>query len=376
MNTADAISFLKQCLALPSVNGSDDEGKMAEFLSDYLRKAGAESTVQRIDGKHANVIARLVGKQAATIVWNGHLDTVPYGARESWHSDPAVPKERDGRIYARGASDMKSGLAGMVYVLGEIAASGTLLEKTIVFFGTCDEEKGGLGAAKILEAGLLPEAELLLIGEPTGCDLGVAQKGCIWMEVQVKGITSHASYPWQGANALEYGFRALTELKDFVVSFSHPVLGNATAQITMGNGGIAPNMVPDDASFLLDMRTVPGIDLGGIQKKWQEITARITQETGGRITFQTEIKNHRRALEIGEDNAWAGSLEQLIREERGACSRVGINYFTDASMLLRQSEMPVLLFGPGEADMAHKTDEYVEVKKYLDYVQILEKAFA
>jgi succinyl-diaminopimelate desuccinylase len=196
------------------------------------------------------------------------------------------------------------------------------------------------------------------------------------MEVQVKGITSHASYPWQGANALEYGFRALTELKDFVVSFSHPVLGNATAQITMGNGGIAPNMVPDDASFLLDMRTVPGIDLGGIQKKWQEITARITQETGGRITFQTEIKNHRRALEIGEDNAWAGSLEQLIREERGACSRVGINYFTDASMLLRQSEMPVLLFGPGEADMAHKTDEYVEVKKYLDYVQILEKAFA
>lgn len=375
MSTENAVSFLKECLAVPSVNGSDDEGKMAEFLCKYFLSCHAQAQVQPIDETHANVIASIPGTWEGTIIWNGHLDTVPYGARESWHTDPAVPVEKDGRIYARGASDMKGGLAGMAYVFGKLAASGIRPEKTLVFAGTCDEEKGGLGAARLLEAGLFPEADLLLVGEPTGCDLGTAQKGCIWLEVQVKGITSHAAYPWQGKNALEYGFEALMELKRFVASFSHPVLGSATAQITMTQGGIAPNMVPDEASFLLDVRTVPGLDLDRVLEKWEEITGRLDGESDGGIRFQTEVKNHRMALEIEEDHPWVLRLEKLVQETRGSCSRIGINFFTDASVFRRQSRVPVLLFGPGEPDMAHKPDEYVDIGKYLDYIRMLERAF-
>ena len=162
------------------MNGADNEGAVAEFIANYLKEKHIDAFVQQIDETHANIIAKLEGKSSETVVWNGHLDTVPYGNTEEWNTDPSIPVERNGRIYARGASDMKSGLAAMVYLLGEIGESGEKPEQTILFLGTCDEEKSGLGAEKILEEIDLSSGSLLLIGEPTGCKLGVAQKGCIW----------------------------------------------------------------------------------------------------------------------------------------------------------------------------------------------------
>ena len=122
--------------------------------------------MQYIDDRHANVLAVIPGKSGKNVIWNGHLDTVPYGDEDEWDAEPSVPAQRDRKIYARGASDMKSGLAAMVYLLGELGKSGEKPEKGIYFWGTCDEEKGGIGAKKILEGRQIPDAELLLIGEP------------------------------------------------------------------------------------------------------------------------------------------------------------------------------------------------------------------
>ena len=106
--------FLNKVLSIGSVNGSDDERILAEFLANYLKACGVNAVVQEIGKKHANVIAMLEGKSEEKIIWNGHLDTVPYGKISEWSTDPAVPVKKNGCIYARGASDMKSGLAGMV----------------------------------------------------------------------------------------------------------------------------------------------------------------------------------------------------------------------------------------------------------------------
>ena len=143
-----SIALLKEILAIPSVNGADNEGAVAEFIANYLKEKHIDAFVQQIDETHANIIAKLEGKSSETVVWNGHLDTVPYGSTEEWNTDPSIPVEKNGRIYARGASDMKSGLAAMVYLLGEIGESGEKPEQTILFLGTCDEEKSGLGAEK------------------------------------------------------------------------------------------------------------------------------------------------------------------------------------------------------------------------------------
>ena len=121
----EAKELLIQVLSIPSVNHKDDEGKVAEYLQTYLTEAGIEAKVQRIDETHANLIAFIPGENhGKPTVWNGHIDTVPYGDLAEWETNPAVPTEKDGKLYARGASDMKSGIAAMAYTLATIVKSG------------------------------------------------------------------------------------------------------------------------------------------------------------------------------------------------------------------------------------------------------------
>lgn len=372
-----SIALLKEILAIPSVNGADNEGAVAEFIANYLKEKHIDAFVQQIDETHANIIAKLEGKSSETVVWNGHLDTVPYGSTEEWNTDPSIPVEKNGRIYARGASDMKSGLAAMVYLLGEIGESGEKPEQTILFLGTCDEEKSGLGAEKILEEIDLSSGSLLLIGEPTGCKLGVAQKGCIWAQMNISGKTSHGAYPEEGYNAVEYGMKIVCRIKKWVTEYEHRVLGTATAQVTMIQGGIAPNMTPDFAEILLDIRTVPGISAEDVEKKIKKICREEVEETNGEVKFEVRIKNARRAIEIAEEERWLKEFKAYLKQNGAETEEIGINYFTDASILTKkESEIPVLLFGPGEPRLAHKPNEFVELEKYEKYIEILGEIFS
>ena len=104
------LELLNEILSIPSVNGKDDERKIAEFICKYLQDNHVKAKVQYIDDRHANVLAVIPGKSGKNIIWNGHLDTVPYGNLEEWETDPAAAVLKDGRLFARGASDMKSGL--------------------------------------------------------------------------------------------------------------------------------------------------------------------------------------------------------------------------------------------------------------------------
>ena len=372
-----SIALLKEILAIPSVNGADNEGAVAEFIANYLKEKHIDAFVQQIDETHANIIAKLEGKSSETVVWNGHLDTVPYGNTEEWNTDPSIPVEKNGRIYARGASDMKSGLAAMVYLLGEIGESGEKPEQTILFLGTCDEEKSGLGAEKILEEIDLSSGSLLLIGEPTGCKLGVAQKGCIWAQLNISGKTSHGAYPEEGYNAVEYGMKIVHRIKKWVTEYEHRLLGTATAQVTMIQGGIAPNMTPDFAEILLDIRIVPGISAEDVEKKIKKICWEEVEETNGEVKFEVRIKNARRAIEIAEEERWLKEFKAYLKQNGAETEEIGINYFTDASILTKkESEIPVLLFGPGEPRLAHKPNEFVELEKYEKYIEILGEIFS
>lgn len=370
---SEAVCLLKDLLAIPSVNGQNDEGAVARYLCRYMREAGLEAQVQEIDETHANVIAVLKGeektqKQQHPIVWNGHLDTVPYGKREEWETDPAIPTERDGFLYARGASDMKSGLAAMVYALCAFARAGKKPKRTVRFLGTCDEERGGLGARRILEEGLLGQPEELLVGEPTGCRMGVAQKGCLWLELHISGRTSHGAYPEEGCNAIEAGFCLAAGIRTFVEGHTHPVLGRSTAQITQITGGVAPNMTPDHCILLMDIRMTPGLT-GEMILAEAERLARTT-DAYPQVEFQ--IKNHRRAIEIAFDHPMTKRLEQSIKKHGLEAGMTGINYFTDASILAAErEELPVLLFGPGEPGMAHKPNERVSLAMYQKAIEVL-----
>ena len=387
----DAVDFLKELLAVPSVNGRDDEGQAAEFLCGFFREAGLEARVQRIDGTHANVLAVLEGEEKTNdFVWNGHLDTVPYGKPEEWDSDPAVPCERDGFLYARGASDMKGGLAAMAYALCAFKRSGKRVPVTIRFIGTCDEEKGGLGAEAVLKEQLLGKPCGILIGEPTGCLAGVAQKGCLWLEIRAQGRTSHGAYPGEGCNAVELGAALAGRIGDYVRGYAHPVLGSSTAQITRISGGIAPNMTPDACTILMDIRMVPGLTADMVLLKARELleeqNRQREQAAGGEACPAAEFRadfsvlNSRRAVEIAPDHGMAACLRESLAARGMDTGLTGINYFTDASVLARDDmELPVLLFGPGEPDMAHKPNERLSLDRFRQsiriYMDLIENGF-
>ena len=140
--------FLNQLLSIPSVNGVDDEREIANFIAEYLKDCKVNVSVREIDQRHANVVAVLGGKSKEKVVWNGHLDTVPYGKLSQWNTDPAVPAKKNGCIYARGASDMKSGLAAMVYALGNMKQRGYIRKRPSIFLAPVMRKKAVLGQKK------------------------------------------------------------------------------------------------------------------------------------------------------------------------------------------------------------------------------------
>ena len=372
----DAETFLMEVLKIPTVNGKDNERNLAVFLRDFLKDCGVSAVVQEIDSKHANVVGVLEGRSKETVIWNGHLDTVPYGKMGEWKTEPSVPVKKNGCIYARGASDMKSGLAAMTYALGNMKSKGIVPSHTIYFCGTCDEEKGGLGAKHLLESQMLGEPVLLLIGEPTGLRPGTAQKGCIWLQMKLHGRTSHGAYPGQGINAVEYGIRIFEDLKKCLEDYSHEILGAPTCQITMAEGGIVPNMTPDTAEFMLDIRVIPGVTTLMVSEWVHKIIDRYSQETNGELKVEVHVKNDRQAIEIDSTNPWLKKLQWELELEGLSKERLGINYFTDASILTKGiPDTPVLLCGPGHPETAHKPNEYIEIEKYLQYITILNRLF-
>ena len=369
MKAEEAVQFLEEILRIPSVNGEHDEGKVAEYLHQYFSRHGIESKIDRLDEKRANVIAFVPGREEETVVWNGHLDTVEYGDRQKWQTDPQVPVRQDGRIYARGASDMKSGLAAMVYALTHLPGRP---RKNIQFLGTCDEERGGAGAKAVLDKGQMKPAGLILVGEPTGMRLGIAQKGCLWLEIKVKGKTGHGAYPEKGINAIERLYALTEQLKSYVLGFSHPYLGRSTMQINQIAGGMAANMTADDCWAVLDIRMTPPLTAEDILRRAGEILRELQQASPG-LSMEFAALNRRRAIQIAPEAEWVQSWEDLLRKKGYAGDKIGINFFTDASILTADSpEQAVLLFGPGEPEMAHQPNEYVEVQKYADAIELLQ----
>ena len=369
----DAKKLLCDLLAIKSVNHCDDEGKVAEYLKDYFKEAGVESVVQRIDDTHANFIVHVPGEcRDKHMVWNGHIDTVPYGDLKEWNTDPSVPVEMDGKLYARGTSDMKSGLAAMAYTLAEIVKAGKKPAFDITLVGTCDEEKNGLGAIELLREGYFPDVKEVLIGEPTGLNIGIAQKGCLWLEFEVHGKTSHGAYPEQGVNAVDYAVEVASRLKEFVTSKSHEVLGFATAQITGISGGVAPNMTPDRCQVLMDMRLVPGQTKEDVIQHLYVVAEELKEKTGGQLHVEVAVKNDRMAVSTAAEDAFTLELKKHIQEHGVEPQNIGINYFTDGSLLLAEHpELKILLFGAGEADLCHKANECVILEKYYKSIEIL-----
>lgn len=225
-----AIQFLKEMLSLKSVNG--DEEHVVRLIESFLKDSGIEVDIKSLGSNRANLIARLKGNGSRPcLMFSGHMDTVAPGEMP-WDYDPYGAQEADGKIYGRGASDMKGGLAAMVVAMLKLAQTRAPLKGNLILAATAGEESGCLGAQALVAGGVLDGVGAMIIGEPTHENLVVTHKGALWLEVESFGKTAHGSMPEQGSNAIAHMNKAISDLSNYTFKYEeNPFLGGPTLNI-------------------------------------------------------------------------------------------------------------------------------------------------
>jgi len=355
--TEAAVSLTRKLLSFNTINPPGEERDCAHYLGKLLERGGFEVSFHEFADKRTSLVARLDGVgNKDNICFSGHTDTVPLGNAD-WSRDPFGGESEGDKIYGRGSSDMKGGLAAMVEAALAVAKS-PRRSAGITLVITAGEETGCQGAYHVAQMGYaLGRVGALLVGEPTANYPLVGHKGALWLEARTTGVTAHGSMPEQGVNAIYKAAQALVKLQSYQFGVApHPLLGSPTLNVGTISGGSNINIVPDQAAVGIDIRTIPG------QKNkfiYENLQSYLGEEVG--------IKQLVDAASVLTDpgHEWVQEVFDIMKtflKERPEPK--GATYFTDASALKPAfGDPPTIVLGPGEPTMAHKIDEFCCISK-------------
>lgn len=353
----DAVALTRDLIRFRTINPPGEEEACARHLGRLLEAVGFTCTYVDMGPGRANLIARIGGTRsgAPPLAFTGHIDVVPLGAR-AWSMDPFAADTKEGRVYGRGASDMKSGVAAFVAAAIE-AAPRLAMGPGLLLIVTAGEETGCTGAHHIVATArdLLGRAGALVVAEPTSNRPMVGHRGALRLKVAASGITAHASMPEQGDNAVYKAARAVAKLEDYDFNVArHPVMGKPTLNVGWLHGGMNINSVPDLAEAGLDIRTIPS-------QQHTAIAADIARYLGPEV--DVSLLDEAVPVWTPPDNAWMRQVFDVVKETAGVAPQVATApYFTDASALTPAfGGIPTVVLGPGPAELAHQTDEYCEM---------------
>ena len=353
----NALTLTQRLMAYDTTNPGGSELEAARFLGNLLDKHGFNVSYHEFADQRINVIAGLPGSQdASPLCFSAHLDTIPLGASQ-WKHDPFAGVVEEGKLYGRGSSDTKSSAAAMVLAAIRVAAL-PKRKSGLVLILTGAEETGNVGAEALAQrAEKLPSVGALVIGEPTSNYPMIGHKGALWLEALIKGLSAHGSMPDLGDNAIYKAASAILKLRDFDFDIKpHPLLGLPTLNIGLIAGGLNINSVPDTVSFKVDIRTIIG-------QKYDDLITDLKGAAGEETDFTVLLD--RQPVYSNYSDVWIQEVFDAVENMTGQrpapkCLR----YFTDASALRPAlGDPPTIILGPGEPDMAHKTDEYCLVAK-------------
>lgn len=299
------------------------------------------------------------------LVFICHMDTVTLG--EGWADDtpPLGAVVRAGKLYGRGACDMKSGLAcaisALFSLLDDVEAQAALPRRGFSLICTVDEEDRMRGIEAAIDAGWVGSREWALDCEPTDGQIQVAHKGRTWFELTMTGVTAHASQPWQGADAIAAMAEAISEIRRaFAALPVHDELGPATVTFGQITGGYQPYVVPDSCTVWIDMRLVPPTDTQAAKRiVARAIKAAERAVPGTRGTYL--ITGDRPAIERDPSSPLLAALEGVVATETGTPACVGFfTGYTDTAVIAGTcANRTCLSYGPGSLALAHKPNEYV-----------------
>ncbi len=367
----EVVKLTQELVRIKSINPPGDELPAAEHLAGRLKAFGFETEVVNVDKNRANVIAVIKGSgKVPALMFNGHLDVVPAGELSAWSRDPFCGDVVDGKLFGRGSSDMKGGVAAMSLAGALLAASKGRLKGDLMVTAVSDEESNSIGAKHYVEHNSIEGIGAVVIPESTNLDIVIAEKGAIWYEFTTYGKTAHSTQPEIGVNAVEHMMQLLSAVKAKWASIpykSDKYLSPPTINLATISGGVKTNSIPDKCVATVDLRPVPSQSRPAIIAAMETAMGE-TRKVVPKFKADMKIINERRPFATDPN-------ERLVTVSQSICAKLlnrkmdlfGVNFFTDAAVFATKKSIPTIVMGPGEYDLrnniylGHQPNEYVKV---------------
>ena len=362
----DAVTLAQKLVRFPSLNPPGDEKACVDFVAQHLAALGFAVEAFDFAPGRSSLVARLSGSSdLKPLVFTGHLDVVPVGTAD-WSYPPFEGVVADGMLHGRGSCDMKSGIAAFIAAAARWRAGNAACQRALVFVITAGEETGCQGAFDLARCGVLGEAELLVVAEPTSNCPVIAHKGSLRVAVTAPGRSAHSSMPEEGDNAISKIATWIARLDAHRFERIHPLLSQTTAVTTTVRGGQNINSVPDSAVFTVDFRTLPDDDHAALISMLGRLFG-----PDARIEVVTDFKGFATA----PHDAGIAPLLRILAERLGRPPvLLGAPYFTDASALVPGfGSVPTVVIGPGASAQCHKTDEHCPIGEIEEATAIYEE---
>jgi len=353
-------------------NPPGNEKTAAQFLRSLLSRMGFKiKTVLSPRGRWNIIAERRWGKGGRTLIFNGHLDVVPAGDPSQWKYPPFEGKLSKGRIYGRGASDMKSGMVCFIHALATIERSKIRLHRgAVILHLVSDEESHGHQGMGFLTQKVGIQGDAALVGEPTDLQPVIAQKGALWLRISTFGKSAHASRPHLGVNAVEKMTKLIERLNSILLEKEHPLLGKPTLSIGTIQGGTKINIVPDRCEIEVDRRILPGEKKEAVLGEMKAILDSLRPQDP-LFQYRMEEIDFAEPSEVDPEEEIVRIGVEAIQEVMGKKPLLrAFSGFTDSRFYVNHYHIPTLILGPGGVDQAHTTNESVEVEALLQAAHI------
>ena len=400
LDTDACVRLAQDLVRIPSVTG--DERAVQDRVAVAMERGGLEvdrfdadlvrlrnhprfpgMEVERID---ASLVAGMVGaKGGRSLILNGHVDVVPPGDRQAWHAIPWSGHIAAGRLYGRGACDMKSGLAIAICAAAALKGSGLPLQGRLIVESVVGEEDGGVGTFAMIDRGYRADAAIVL--EPTRLRIIPAQAGALTFRLRISGRAAHASTRYEGISAIEKFQIIEARLRQLERSLNenvHPLLRRYPIAYALSIGrlraGSWPSTVPDVVECEGRVGVPVGVTSADGRRQFEAAIADVAQRDAWLAEHPPKVEWYGGQFDSAEVDPGIPAIASLTaahREEFGIEPELdGAPYGSDMRLLVHEAETPTVLYGPGDIRQAHATDEWIAVDDIVHGARVVTAAAA
>jgi len=395
-NSDEAAGYLSGLLKHPSVMGSEESAQ--RYYAELLKLLDMEIDIWEPKAEDMkinpdfmparddytgspDVVGVLKGTGGGrSILLNGHVDVVPAGGND-WTDDPWSGKIEDGKVYGRGANDMKGALIAYLMAMKAIKEAGISLKGDVLIGSVIGEETGGAGTLSLINRGY--KADGAIISEPSDLRVCPVSMGFIWFRVRVRGLMAHAATSYLGVNAISKAAMLIQEIDAYeermIRDKKHPLYSHHPSPFSINigiiKGGVFPTSVPDEVILEARMSFSPDDDIAMVKKELEETIHKAAMKDEWLKDHLPEVEWYGFCLNSGSvpmDNPLLGAILdnfKLVKEKEAEV--IGTPWGTDAGALIRYGNIPTIVFGPGPGGMAHKADEYIDIDMLQDTTKVI-----